>query len=442
MTIRFDVAMRGYLDVVRAALGAELAGLGQVVVVRDLRGRLRMVVENRPAPPVTLANLQQRLTDTAGPFAGGDPLFGQDLIAPDAIFRSADLYRVKGVSVLERVAMGADWTRPPLPNLKPTPPRATLYGIKGGVGRSLALCVWARHLAQKGQRVLVVDLDLESPGVSSSLLPPGAGTTFGIVDWLVEDAVGRADDELVRLMVTSSPLAEGTSGSILVAPCSGGKQDDDSYLAKLSRAYLDLPQTGGGLVSFAERLARMLDRLEAEHQPDVVLLDSRAGLHDVAAIAITRLSAMTFLFAVGTRQTWDGYRMLLQQWQRQPAIGIEVRERLRVVAAQVPETGRDAYLRQFEQDAYDLFADTLYEEAGASQADAFNFDIGASEAPHYRLPIYWSRALQDWNPLTRSVTEDQIQAAFGGFLREATELLLDLGGSSIANDASGGEVIP
>jgi hypothetical protein len=425
MTTRFGDALRGYLDVVRTALGAELSGLGKVVVVRDLRGRLRLVIEKRPPLGSVFTELEQKLALVAGAFAGGGLLWGDDLLAPSAIFQSVDLHLFEGVALLERTAMGADWTRPPLPNLAPTPPRATLYGIKGGVGRSLALCVWARHLAQLGQKVLVVDLDLESPGVSTSLLPADAGASFGIVDWLIEDAVGQADEELVRLMVAPSPLADGTSGSILVAPCSGSSPDDDSYLAKLARAYLDLPQQGGGVETFADRLARMLDGLESEHQPDVVLLDSRAGLHDVAAITLTRLSSMSFLFAMGTAQTWAGYRTLFRQWQRQPEVGKRVRDRLRVVAAQVPETGRDAYLSQFEQDAYDLFADTLYEKAGPENPDAFNFDIRASDAPHHRLPIYWSRALQDWNPLRNTVSDEQLQGAFGGFLRDATELLVD-----------------
>lgn len=425
MTIRFAEGLHNYLDIVRPALRAELAEVGKVIVVRDLRGRLRLAIQHRPSDPGPLAQLETRLAAAAGPFAAAGLLVGTDMLAPEALFESEDLYTVHGVPLLERMAMGADWTRKPLPTSGSKPPRATLYGIKGGVGRSLALCAWARHLSKLGKKVLVVDLDLESPGVSSTLLPPDAAPDFGVVDWLVEDAVGNADDELTRLMVTQSPIAAGTAGSVLVAPCGGSTSGEDSYLAKLARAYLDLPMPAHGVVPFAERIAKMLDAVEAEHRPDVVLLDSRAGLHDLAAVATTRLSAMTFLFAVGNRQTWDGYRKLLQSWQRRPTIGSEVRERLRVVAAQVPELGRESYLQQFELEAYSLFADTLYEEVGPQRLDAFNFDINATDAPHYRLPIYWSRALQAWDPLNSEITDGQIEAELGGFLKGATDLLLD-----------------
>jgi hypothetical protein len=434
MSPRFDDALRGYLEIVKVALSNELLDAGQAIVIRDLRGRLRLAIEKRPQDEKALSNLQPKLDEAAGRFAGGKVLVREELLAPEAVFGAADQYldRDSGVYVLERTMMGADWTRSPLPNAQPQTPRATLYGIKGGVGRSLALSAWAWHLATLGKRVLVVDLDLESPGVSSMLLPPDPVTDFGVIDWFVEGAVGGADSDLVQLMVAPSPLAEGTSGSILVAPCSGRRSSDqpsnDSYLAKLSRAYLDLPQVGG---SFAERLAGLIDALETKYKPQVVLLDSRAGLHDIAAVAITRLSATAFLFAQGTRQTWDGYRKLLNLWSKQPQVGKYIRDRLHMVAAQVPETERDEYLRNFELDAYNLFDETLYEEAGPERPDAYNFDIRAEDAPHYRLPIYWSLALQSWNPLTNTVTPDQLKAALGEFLKRATELLL---GSPLTED--------
>lgn len=58
----------------------------------------------------------------------------------------------------------------------------------------------AIRLAQQGKRVLVVDGDFESPGVSSSLLPVGDGQpTYGVVDWLTAEALG-ADPSLLERM--------------------------------------------------------------------------------------------------------------------------------------------------------------------------------------------------------------------------------------------------
>jgi hypothetical protein len=419
MTVRFEEALARYLGVVRTFRDDVLRDAGSVVVVRDLMGRLRLAMDRCPA---NLDAFFESLRDAAGPFFGEGVLEKDSMIAPKAVFESPDLVDSGGrVWLLERVVTGAEFGRGPLPSLET--PRATLYGIKGGVGRSTALCVWARHLAALGERVLVIDLDLESPGVSSLLLPADARPDFGIVDWLVEDAVGNADEQLVRLMVSpNSPLAQGTGGDILVAPCGGTRGED--YMAKLSRAYVDIPRDGH-VVSFAERLASMICALETEHRPTVVLLDSRAGLHDLAGIATTRLDAMTFLFAVGGRQTWDAYGVLLRKWASWPAIARAIRLNLHVVAAQIPEIGRQEYLERLEQDAYDAFSDTFYEEAAADDSEAFNFDISSDDAPHYPLRIHWGREFQDWDPAAGAVSDEQIRASFGEFVDRATALVLD-----------------
>lgn len=418
MTVRFEDAWVQCAEILRTQRQDALKAFEKVVLVRDLFGRLHLALQ--PAPKADLQPLIELLARAAGPFWSGHVFDSESMVAPEVVFDSPDAFEIgERLVAIERVAVGADWGRGPLENQAPQPPRAVLYGLKGGVGRSTALSVWARHLASSGRRVLVVDLDLESPGVSSLLLPPGAGADFGVVDWFVEDAVGNADAELLQLMVAPSPLADGTRGQVLVAPCAGTSGRD--YLSKLSRAYIDVPGRPRG--TFGERLAVLLDELERQHLPDVVLLDSRAGLHDLAAVATTRLGAMTFLFGTNARQTWNGYRSLFASWARHPPIAQEVRDRLRVVAAQIPETGRVAYLETLRERAYEAFADTLYEEVGADLG-AFNFDIEASDAPHDPIKVYWSRAFQEWDPATDSVPPEQVEASFSDFLNRATELIL------------------
>jgi hypothetical protein len=432
VTIRFEEAWTECFKVLCSPSVEVLADAGKIVVVRDLLGRIHLAIQRAPSAE-KLAPLLQALSAAAGPFWSGRILNGQEMVAPEAVFDTPDAFEKEPrLWALERLVTGADWGRGPIPSRSARqPPRATLYGLKGGVGRSTVLSAWAWHLAKLGHVVLVVDLDLESPGVSSLLLPSDWQPAYGIVDWFVEDAVGNADIDLLRLMVAPSPLSNDTPGQILVAPC--GSPLDGDYLAKLSRAYVDMPN-GRGPRLFGERLAEMLDQLTEQYHPDVVLLDSRAGLHDLAAIATTRLDAMTFLFAAGTRQTWDGYRILLRSWAKHPNVARDIRGRLRVVAAQIPETERVSYLERFRQSAYDVFADILYEEAGPSQVDVFNFDIDASDAPHDPLKTHWSRALQDWDPTTSAVSYDELRAALGDFLDRATELVLPVKAATGAQD--------
>ncbi|MEW6220238.1 MAG: P-loop NTPase [Thermodesulfobacteriota bacterium] len=143
--------------------------------------------------------------------------------------------------VLDRSLIGADWLRPPFAEAPAN--RLVLFGIKGGVGRSTAGAVLAWRLAQAGKRIVIIDLDLESPGVGTTLLSPDQTPDFGIVDWFVEDAVGQADPRLLHDMVGFSPLVSGP-GEILVFAAGGRPRPGYSYLPKLARAYAEVGTPG------------------------------------------------------------------------------------------------------------------------------------------------------------------------------------------------------
>lgn len=399
--------------------------------VRDLFGRITLYADGFPPDePQRFEDAGQAITAVLGAYAGRPPLVRMEdtLLRPLLVSTSGrEPIADDGSSfLLERYVMGSEWLGSPLPNREPTPPRAVLYGLKGGVGRSTALAVWARHLAEvHAKKVLVIDLDLEAPGVSSILLGATDRPQFGIVDWFMESAVGQGA-QVISEMVATSPLGRGLDGSIHVAPAAGA--DDGDYLRKLNRVYLDIPGPHGK-ISFAERLAQLVDDLEAEVEPDVVLLDSRAGLHDVAAVALTRLDALNLLFAVNTDQTWDGYGYLFEHWRALWRLDRDafrsLRGRLQVVAGQIPELEQNDYFERTRANAYELFL-KLYDEAEPEDVEAFNYAIDDEDAPHHPLRVHWNRVFQEYDPQRRAgaVTPEQLQAAFGSFLARATALLL------------------
>ncbi len=202
----------------------------QVILVRDLYGRIRVVLENDPeteqikqAHSAFAREFQTKL----GAFGPQDQviLYGNQLYDRDAVYNSPDRRLLiqdqqKCLFLIDRQLIGQDWNRLPLTRQLQIR-RITFFGLKGGVGRSTALAVWAWHLARVGKKVLVFDLDLESPGLSSTLLPIARYPDFGLVDWFVEDAVGQADDTLRRNMVASSPLSNTSIGEIRVVPAWG-----------------------------------------------------------------------------------------------------------------------------------------------------------------------------------------------------------------------------
>ena len=52
----------------------------------------------------------------------------------------------------------------------------TFYSYKGGVGRSMALANVAESLHEKGLRVIIVDWDLEAPGLETFFCIAGEDT--------------------------------------------------------------------------------------------------------------------------------------------------------------------------------------------------------------------------------------------------------------------------
>jgi Mrp family chromosome partitioning ATPase len=169
----------------------------EVVVVRDLLGRNALALQGEPDPE-EVESLRADLRKSCQPFVGGEPvLVLAHMFAPDLVTNSPHrqpapftLSPSGLVSVIERGTVGSEWLNP---SDAPLARRVTLYGFKGGVGRSTATFALAQHIANKGKVVLVVDLDLESPGVSTMLSPNLDGLPeHGILDHLVEYGVGNA----------------------------------------------------------------------------------------------------------------------------------------------------------------------------------------------------------------------------------------------------------
>jgi hypothetical protein len=224
-------------------------------------------------------------------------------------------------------------------------------------------------------------------------------------------------------MIGDSPLA--TNGEIRVVPACGGLINQD-YIAKLSRAYLDLPLPDGSIELFGERLSRMLDQLEGYCKPDVVLLDCRAGLHDISSAALTRLGARNYLFAADTRQTWEGYRHLFHHWLRNPERLRTLRNSLRTFAAMVPNGVTDMeYVRTFDERAHAVFQE-IYDAASqggaAGSEDIFNFGPSDEDAPHHPVLIRFHPDYALFAPQDRAVQLDgaKVNAVFGDFLAAAT----------------------
>lgn len=413
----FDEVIPTIKDVF-SSIRDELNLLMPFVVNRDLNGRIRLVFDEKlleqTEQMTTIQELSRQLSGRLGCHGySADRLIMFEPLLND-ILQGGSISVLDGydqVFLADRLASESNWAS--ISPISEGPSRIAFYSIKGGVGRSTASAVVAWALAQSGKRVLVLDLDLESPGLSSSLLPEDRRPAYGIIDWLVEDLVDNGSAVLESMLVRSDLSHDG---EIYVVPAHGA--DPGEYVSKLGRAWVQKAGADMTRESWSQRLYRMLSSLEERLVPDIVLLDTRAGIDEIASACLTDMGAKgILLFASDGEQTWSGYRMLLRYWNRSGVIA-QIRDRLQLVGAMIPEVNSADYFSGLNEHAWLLFTDEVYDEvpAGESAIDFFSFEQMDTSAPHYPLPVRWNRgfsSLQSIHGRLQQLDKEMINQVFG-----------------------------
>ncbi|WP_322762248.1 KGGVGR-motif variant AAA ATPase [Frankia sp. Cr2] len=173
----------------------------------------------------------------------------------------------------------------------------TFYSYKGGSGRTMALANIAWILASNGCRVLVVDWDLEAPGLHRYFHPflvdPELAGSTGVMDMVWDYALATLDTHGDQTAGWHEPYADVLNHTVslrwdferggVLSLLPAGRQDD-AYGAKVnSFDWADFyDKRGGG--AFVEAMKKSMAA-----QFDYVLIDSRTGLSDTAGICTVQL---------------------------------------------------------------------------------------------------------------------------------------------------------
>ena len=269
-------------------------------------------------------------------------------------------------------------------------PIVAFYSFKGGMGRTTALAAFAVDRARRDERVVVIDLDLDAPGLGSVLSTP-APSLFGVVDYLLEMPVlGRRPDDLLDYSWLVDLGKERTSGSIRVFPAG---QLDRHYLGKMAR--LDFEQPGDSL---RHPLEELLLQIREKFEPDWILLDSRTGFSETAGMLLSGLAHSHVLVGVDSAQSWKGLTYAVRK------LGAERLKRgfpqgeAVVAHGLVPDLKKDQkddLLKRFAERAEDLFSEEYYavEEGDRDEAFWYLGDAVGDAAPHRPWPLMYSSAL-------------------------------------------------
>ncbi len=158
------------------------------------------------------------------------------------------------------------------------------------MGRSLAMMNCAAELVQKGRNVLVVDFDLEAPGLESFNLPLPRGKKKGIVDY-VRNYLKTNSAPPIEPYLYKVGLDPKLSGELCMMPAGDRSRGYNQRL--LSIDWQDLYDRRDGYLLFENLKAQWKKYLN----PDYVLVDSRTGYTDVGEICTRQLpDAVVFMY--------------------------------------------------------------------------------------------------------------------------------------------------
>lgn len=328
------ISFNNALDEARKRISnwGSISKIQNVTLVRDARGRISVYLEPTTGTNLAeseIASLQYSLSASLGIFFQcnvytEDPnTWTADLFAKVRSLRIADLpivsiphvawYRIeRGISKKAWIECNgretAVWPYEATQSAEKKPKVVTFFSYKGGMGRTTSLVSVALELSRRKKNVLMIDTDLEAPGLSTFFLPSSDSELIqkGTVDFLVEQGInptGLYNMSDYILPLTDSNYWKEAQGNLYLVP--SGKLDKD-YLLKLAR--IDSQELVEGRLKdcFEKLLNACVAELASSGGIDYILLDSRAGFHDMAGIITAQLPHGVVLFGKDSVQSWFG----------------------------------------------------------------------------------------------------------------------------------------
>ena len=181
----------------------------------------------------------------------------------------------------------------------------TFYSYKGGVGRSMALVNVGVLMALAGKRVLLVDWDLEAPGLEVyfrdyAKFSHATDQAPGIVDLL--ECRTKNEEMNWNICVNTLTFQGGTLDLI-----SAGQRSDDyrSRVQKLDWSSLYSTHKIGNYVNSL--------RNEWRDKYDFILVDSRTGVTDIGDVCTVLLPDVLVLMFVTNFQNIEGIRNVMKR---------------------------------------------------------------------------------------------------------------------------------
>ena len=386
----------------------------RALIVKDVLAKLRVILWcSDRGWESSRREIDEQLREVASDFWSKSVLRGQGSKSPDGSWQEQAWSEARQHETTDRLRMldrhlsKTGWfdapTEPPWKlRAKSVPPVALFYSFKGGAGRSTALAATALHLAAAGERVAVLDADLDAPGVGTLLAGyDGAVSSCGIVDYLLEQRIlgNPAGIDMEDYHHRYAAGGVRRTGEIVVCPAG---HFDRRYVEKLAR--IDYGESKDGT---QHPFVVLLQRIREDLSPDWILVDARAGLGDVSGFLTGGLCHFHVLFGTLADASWRGLELILERLGGDRVRQGKPQGECVLVASMVPRSDEELFrgcVERFTDRAREAFSEHYYAEPEASEEFWTMDDIESADAPHVPVVLPYDERLATFRDL-REVAE-------------------------------------
>lgn len=394
--VHFDEAKEAAEEQIRAWLN-NAPQVEKALVVWDLLGKCRLALWTDKDASIDTHSLDQILQTECQAWWSGDILL---ISKADKITQSlygetwGEIHQRdpnKKLAILDRHRSRTMWFKnqdaPIWQAPDDGPPVIVFYSFKGGLGRSTILASFAIQRARMGERVCVLDFDLDSPGAGNLLSsdPTGLTASWGIVDFLLESDNG--DVPLSDYYHRCDRVAG--EGEISVFPA--GKVNE-SYADKLARVDMETDSKLG--------LGKLLGLIRKELTPQWILLDARTGISDSAGLLISGIAHLHVTLGTTQDQSWQGLHRVIARCGENRIERGQMQSDMVLVHAMVPADQDKELRKKFKAQSERKFSEHYYASPESDKDNLWSAeDMESSQAPHIPIRVGYDSRLASFGDI-------------------------------------------
>lgn len=185
----------------------------------------------------------------------------------------------------------------------------TFYSFKGGVGRSTALAFVANILATQGYRVVMVDFDLEAPGLSfAHPVEIPEADVCGVLDYVYQREL-TPDEDTPKIENCIRQINIAARGELYLIPAGAY---DEGYIHRL--ADLDIHAL---YQREKNPIHQLLDDVKKSLEPHIILIDARTGFTEMGAVALFDQADLGVICFSPTKQSYAGLEWVVKAASKQ-----------------------------------------------------------------------------------------------------------------------------